>query len=771
MRVNNRFCLLFGGVIKKSSLLLLLRPFFKSVYATEQPLAKQIQSSQSIIIKLFLFLCLLPDISLSQEISIDSIQNILNEHVSQDTIRVELLNAKAEAYFSINIDTTYVYALAAEKLSKKLNFKAGKARSQVLICRYLTRLFKQEEALKYGDEALKFYEQISDTTEILECYRFLGKIIYKNHDLKKAMAYFQKMEILSKQSNKKKQLSEALELMSKIYWDWDRVDQAKEVANEALRIANEINYLKGISKALISIGNFKRYQSKYSEAIRYYKEALIAAKKIEDKEIPPVLMHNIGVVHISQNNNKKGLEYLNEAITAYRKTKDKHNLARCLGDIGSIYVNQKKYKLALSMYLESLEIAEQLNIITGKVRTYANIGAVYTKLKKYSLSEKYFKTSLEEAIKNKMTHTFYMYLGLGKVYFNKGQYDKALWNASKSLQVIEQLEIIEHKNEIHELLASINYKIGNYKEAYKNQVLFKNISDTLFNKETTIKIAQLESEFKYREDLLSAELREKKLITENQKTSEKLIIVKRQHLYTIIGLLSLALLSISLFFFFRIRNWKLKTKNILIEQKLLRSQMTPHFIFNVLAVLQSIILNKENKKAIIYLSKFSRLLRLSLENSRDKLVIMQNEIKALENYLEIQNISRKHPFTYTISIKEDTIKSNKILIPPMIIQPFVENAIEHGFKNDSEAQEITINFINDMNNALICEILDNGVGIDAYKEHVSITKRSLSTTIISEHLTILGKEFNVASGITINDRKSNNEQGTIVKITLPYKTA
>ena len=222
----------------------------------------------------------------------------------------------------------------------------------------------------------------------------------------------------------------------------------------------------------------------------------------------------------------------------------------------------------------------------------------------------------------------------------------------------------------------------------------------------------------------------------------------------------------AIIFFLKLRNEKSKTQNIVIEQKLLRSQMTPHFIFNSLSVLQGMILNKEEKKSVSYLSKFSKLLRITLENSRDKTVSLCQEFTAIENYLALQNLENES-YTYTVLV-DDTIDRPLFKIPPMLIQPFIENAIEHGFRDQKENRKIDVH-LKYLDKKLICTITDNGIGIDTQKEYKNQNKKSLSTIITSERLKILSKDFKMKGSVTIEDRKKYNEQGTVVTLIIPHK--
>ena len=158
-------------------------------------------------------------------------------------------------------------------------------------------------------------------------------------------------------------------------------------------------------------------------------------------------------------------------------------------------------------------------------------------------------------------------------------------------------------------------------------------------------------------------------------------------------MLLVSILLGAIIFYQKYRNVKSKNKNIVTEQKLLRSQMTPHFIFNSLSVLQGMILNNEDKKAVSYLSKFSKLLRITLENSRDKTVLLSEEITAVENYLALQNLENE-AYLYNINV-DLTIDTTSFKIPPMLIQPFIENAIEHAFTSAEQDKKIEVHLKQD----------------------------------------------------------------------------
>ncbi|WP_264550589.1 sensor histidine kinase [Flavobacterium sp. N2038] len=231
----------------------------------------------------------------------------------------------------------------------------------------------------------------------------------------------------------------------------------------------------------------------------------------------------------------------------------------------------------------------------------------------------------------------------------------------------------------------------------------------------------------------------------------------------IVGLL--ALLAVSwiflLYFFQRQKRQKQEKEKILLQQQLLRTQMEPHFIFNTLSALQSFIRFDEKDKSIKYLSQFSKLLRSSLELSRKNYVPLDQELEAIENYLSLQQMRFEYAFIYEI-ITPDT-DTTAVLIPPMLIQPFVENAIIHGISNHSDKGSIIIEILS-QENQLLVKITDNGKGYQD-KPNIEVDHQSLSGIIARERLEILARENKIKTNIEI----ISNENGTTVLLTLPIK--
>ncbi len=247
----------------------------------------------------------------------------------------------------------------------------------------------------------------------------------------------------------------------------------------------------------------------------------------------------------------------------------------------------------------------------------------------------------------------------------------------------------------------------------------------------------------------------------------------------ILGSTGLGALVLTLLIAIRIRVIKKKIRReqkaieiertmIELEQKALRLQMNPHFIFNSINSVQAFILRNDQKSARYYLAKFSKLMRQTLENSRNQSITISDEINSLKNYLELENFGRTTPFKYTIEVGQE-IDPDNVLIPAILLQPFAENAIIHGFKKLDRVGNLDIKFSAE-NDTLICEITDNGIGrSEAKKQKAQIDQQHKSAALVvtQERLNILNKNGSQKGFEIVDIMKNDVAFGTTVILRMP----
>jgi LytS/YehU family sensor histidine kinase len=233
------------------------------------------------------------------------------------------------------------------------------------------------------------------------------------------------------------------------------------------------------------------------------------------------------------------------------------------------------------------------------------------------------------------------------------------------------------------------------------------------------------------------------------------------------GFLLAALTIVAMVFFQRQRALKAKQAVLETEQRLNRARMNPHFFFNALGALQGLALkNNDGRSIVTHLSKFAAIMRQTLESTYTEYIPLEQETRYLQQYLDLQKLRFPDTFDYTIDIADD-LDETQVQIPPMLIQPFAENAIEHGFSGQMEGDNhLAIRFSTTPAKELLLEIDDNGQGLKSTTER---TRKHVSraTDIIKDRLQIINQQEQSNARFEI---KNKAEGGVVVQIYLPLKT-
>ena len=204
-----------------------------------------------------------------------------------------------------------------------------------------------------------------------------------------------------------------------------------------------------------------------------------------------------------------------------------------------------------------------------------------------------------------------------------------------------------------------------------------------------------------------------------------------------------------------------------VEMSALRAQMNPHFIFNCLNSIESYIIKSDTKKASQYLNNFSRLIRLILQNSRSNYVNLKDEIESIELYIKMEQMRFRDSFSYEINLAEGMNPEN-FEIPPMLIQPYIENSIWHGLDHDAKDGKVLIE-ISKGTDTLICVVEDNGIGRKAaakIRASKKVKRKSMGMDITAERIEIINKIYDTNNKINIEDLYDSNDNPLGTKVTL-----
>jgi hypothetical protein len=356
------------------------------------------------------------------------------------------------------------------------------------------------------------------------------------------------------------------------------------------------------------------------------------------------------------------------------------------------------------------------------------------------------------------------YITLGNVQQTLGNYRQAAENGLRAYSLGREKEMPLVVSDASLLLSDIYSKTSREDLAYRYLREHMQLKDSISSDEFLKQVTRMEIQYDFDKKEKTAEFaREQERVIQESK-------IKQQGLY-LRGLLIL-LLILALFSLLYIRHNQLRAQyaRIDLEQRLLRTQMNPHFIFNSLCAVQDLIMADKPQKANAFLTKVSRLMRNILENSREEYIALDKEIETLKLYLDVQQLRFEKGFEYDISV-DQTIDQENISVPPMLAQPCVENSIEHGLLPGKENGRVSISYsLSD--GLLMLEVTDNGVGREKASEMTTgMKKQSISTKLTEkrlEHFRKILKEKQISYEI-IDLYEGDAAAGTKVVMMLPYR--
>lgn len=542
----------------------------------------------------------------------------------------------------------------------------------------------------------------------------------RKRDFAKAFNYIDKSIAFYKLAKSYENMNFSIVTKATLYSDIQEYEKAVEWLFKALKYfesAKEENSANGVSYVHTYLGQIYLKQEKYGKAILYYNKA---------------------------NNYYEQLPNLT--------AQDKHARSYVYGNLGRCYFSLKKYPEAIAHYNQAIALAKSVgdsvtvDMISGK------LARVKMEQGKYDEAEQILQRALEgEFIP---VATIGNYNNLGELYYRKKQYDKADAYLTKAIDMAIQYNEFELQQDASKLLHKVSVVRKDFEKALRMYELHDRLNDSS-NTETS-KNALIQQQLRYGFEKKELNLK----LEAEKKTAEK-----NNWLIALSG--TLLLLVLGGFFYYR--NSKQKQAITVLEkdqmkQKLLVTQMNPHFIFNSIDNIQGLIQEKKDTDAVNYLTKFSKLTRQILENSNENYISLAEELEMTRNYLAIQQLLYNNKFTYDMNI-EESIDQEAIFLPPMLTQPFIENAIKHGLSNVADKGKINIHFyLSD--GKLFFEVTDNGKGFDAAKKQDG--HKSLAMTITKERLVGYTKnqDFIVQTDNILDSQ--TNVVGAKVVFEIPY---
>lgn len=604
------------------------------------------------------------------------------------------------------------------------------------------------------------------------------------------------------------------------------VSAQQKYLSQAISLAKEINYDDGLGIAYMSwTGDSKKDTTDYSKlSINYFRKAGNEQKEGE-------VCTWIGEAYFWKGHYEKAFEYsqrglllnhksLNRARTKEEQGWTDYLYLQSLSDIATLYKEAGDYESSLeclnigsqyakttnnewNMAPEKAEIFRHLGQYDSSFyylreqsdpkykETKRDIGATYLLTKQYDSALFLFKQVLPEFRKTNHDVEIIQILSyMAGTYAGKKEYKTALSYAKEYTLLALKMEGRPDIMTGFELLARIYHDLRNNDSAYHYLDKYIALKDSIQTRQFLFRMNNYK---KSAED----EKRQSQLMLldkDNKLKSEELGQEALQKNFLLIFLSALTLAGI---FVFRSISLKRKNERLKLETKLslqqienekrqaefqrqsaelemqaLRAQMNPHFIFNCLNAINRFIFINETRAASDYLTRFSRLIRMVLLHSQKKLVPLEDELEMLRLYLDMERMRFKNNFDYHIRTT-NAVETHPVFIPPLLLQPFCENAIWHGLMHKDDQGHLNIE-INEESGILYCTITDNGVGrekAEAFKSKSAEKEKSLGLKITKERLSLLNQGTAGGTFYEIKDLldERNEVAGTMVQLKIRYK--
>ncbi len=579
-----------------------------------------------------------------------------------------------------------------------------------------------------------------------------------------------------------------------------------------IEVAEQSNNHLGEIYAYNVQGYNMRMNGYYEKSIIHYVSALQRSRKYKESYAEIVILNEIATVYRKQDKIRSALNYYEYALELADKIdvsspNIKNTISRVQNGIGNIYLELKQYDLAIYKFKKVIKNQEEVGNKKDLAINHQNIGRAFqhlgyidSALHHYNKSLIYnkmvgstkgkiichnsisnalaLKGKFEEALK-KITKVAnwvddygdaifiaQVYNTLGYCQIKMKDLVKAEKNIQKALFTAQSISCHVNMNISFEYLSEIYRLKNNYKKAYEYYKKSIEGREMAHDHRDFLYVNNLND--KYDSEVKNNKI--KSLAKENEITKLKLT---RNRNILIIALVSIALFGVLLYAIYGQRLLSNEKKILMLEQEALQSQMNPHFVFNALNSIKLYIINNEQKNAVYYLSKFSKLIRSILESSKIKEVTLLEELNTMNLYMSIENIRFSNEIIYDEEI-DSTMNLEKIKVPPLILQPFIENAIWHGLSSKKGRKKIFLSIKKVSDDFIQIEILDNGIGREEafkIKQSKSINRRSFGLELTKKRLENFSNGFNNHYSLSYTDLKNDKNQpiGTKVILMIPIR--
>lgn len=634
-------------------------------------------------------------------------------------------------------DYASIKTIGAKLKGQDILFKDFEFKKLIYV-RYLKKLYYEQDDFAFYQDLYPTINAVRDSKDystLASIYTLVARQKAMTHQRDSSL-YYSNMAIASaRRQTDRNVLVDILIDQAKIYNKFKSDDISMNKAYLALQLSFENNFEYGKYRSNIILADINRRHLNEEEMLSNLDQANKAATNFNFKK---------GVVYakLFELQAKKNLNEI--------PTEELELLAKKLGndpELIAIYA-ELEGKLAF----ENSDLTKAVQKFNSAIVEYETVGNIY-------------------GIQR-------VYQELSDVFFRQKQYGKALTYILKARELLTSINEVMEATLLLKKIAAIHNVQGDKTKAYSVLHRYVTLRDSLQLADIRLDVLMQQQQNKVdeRERLITLQSDSLKIQQKEQEYTttmlENIKLKNNLKTYIIIGFVSLIVLGGLIIFFKWNQNLiQQRQREAEMNQTLLRTQMNPHFVFNAMSVIQSYIYDNDTKNSTKFLVNFSKLMRLILENSSKEFIPMEIEHEILEKYLNVQKLRFEDRFNFHIFTEED-LENGEILIPPMITQPFIENAIEHGQLHLKEDGFIEINFKKISDKLIEIKVIDNGIGRKKAAEmsNKPHSHKSMAISITKERIESLNKKYKTVGKLLFEDYNKEQGTGTVVTITIPFST-
>jgi tetratricopeptide (TPR) repeat protein len=500
------------------------------------------------------------------------------------------------------------------------------------------------------------------------------------------------------------------ELLGSFCYDEGLMNTSVEEYKKAVVIFKKLNRSKDLARVHNKLGVAYTFQGKYDLGLNSHllAKSILDGLNLSNSEEMADVYTNLATVYEEESRVNEVKKYLHLALKIYERTKNIFAIADVYNNYGKYYFNKEKNcQLAKKYYEKSFQIKIKFPESISLAVTSFNLGLIYLEFEK-DLEKAISCFSLTKSISEKFNNSYYLGMalqGLGEIARKKKDYNNSEKLLLKAVDIQKKVNSLPELNMCYESLYLLYFDKGSFKESLKYKLMQVDIKNSIYNQQKTLQFLELEKKYKGKDEQKKIEL-----IKRDQKLKD--LKIKNNHtVFTIVCVLFL-FAFLCLWLYFRNLNKNklllLENKNAKVKVAALGAQINSHFIANTLVSIKNYLKNNDIRNSEKVMDTFSKLMRNVLVKSQHELVTLQEDVDILKEYLILEEINHSHSFKSSIVI-DDSIQSNAILLPPMLVQPIIENAIKHGSFEGMGKVQIHYRI---QNSNLLIVIEDNGPKIE-----------------------------------------------------------